>query len=149
MLTQLQITNAKPREKSYKISDGNGLALLIEPNGSRLWRFRFHFDGKEKMLSLGGFPDVTLAMARERRDAARRLLAEGTDPARKREDDKRQAAMFTVPTFSMVADDYIERLKEQGAAESTLLKVGWRVVGDRHGVYGLLHQSEPVPKAQA
>lgn len=125
MLTQLQITAAKPREKSFKLSDGSGLALLIEPSGSRLWRFRYHFDGKEKMLSLGSFPDVTLAKARERRDAARRLLADGTDPARQREADKRAAAMVTANTFGMLAEEYIERLIAQGAAESTVSKNRW------------------------
>jgi hypothetical protein len=125
MLTQLQITNAKPCEKPYKLSDGNGLALLIQPQGGRLWRFRYHFDGREKMLSLGGFPDVTLAQARERRDAARRLLADGIDPARQREEDKRAQASVNANTFGVLSDEYIQRLADQGAAESTLSKNRW------------------------
>src|SRR5947209_2044856 len=58
MLTALVIQNAKPREKSYKLGDGNGLGLLVEPNGSKLWRLRYHFQNKEKMLTLGPDPDV-------------------------------------------------------------------------------------------
>ena len=59
-LTDLEIRRSKPREKSYTLNDGNGLSLLIEPNGSRGWRFRYRFDGKPKMISLGTYPDVTL-----------------------------------------------------------------------------------------
>ena len=57
-LTSLAVQNAKPKEKPYKLSDGNGLHLLVQPNGSKLWRFRYHFAGKENMLALGSFPDV-------------------------------------------------------------------------------------------
>lgn len=71
MLTQTAVQAAKPRDKPYKISDGNGLYLLIETNGSKLWRVRYFFDNKEKMLSLGAFPDVTIAQARAKRDDAR------------------------------------------------------------------------------
>ena len=74
MLTQLAISNAKPKAKPYKLSDGGGLSLLVEKTGSRLWRFRYVFGGKEKMLSFGSFPDVTLAQARAKRDEARRHL---------------------------------------------------------------------------
>jgi hypothetical protein len=64
VLTVFAIENAKPREKSYKLSDGNGLALLVEANGSKLWRFRYRFGGKENMLTFGAFPEVTLAQGR-------------------------------------------------------------------------------------
>ncbi|MDA9414082.1 hypothetical protein XH81_04280 [Bradyrhizobium sp. CCBAU 25360] len=77
MLTQVGVLAAKPRE----LPDGNGLHLLIETNGSKLWRFRYQFHRKEKMLSLGAFPDVTIAQARRKRDDARSVLAGGVDPA--------------------------------------------------------------------
>jgi Arm DNA-binding domain len=63
-LTQLAIKNAKPREKPYKLRDGNGLYLLVSPNGSKLWRLRFRFSDKQNMLSFGAFPEVSLASAR-------------------------------------------------------------------------------------
>jgi hypothetical protein len=88
MLTVLGIEKLKPKEKSYKVSDGNGLYILIEPAGGKLWRIRYKFDGKEKMLSLGSFPEVSLASARTRCDDARKLIAEGKDPSQQRKLDK-------------------------------------------------------------
>lgn len=70
--------------KPCELSDGQGLHLLIEPNGSKLWRFRYQFDRKEKMLSLGTYPEIPLASARSKRDDARRLVAEGTDPSQQK-----------------------------------------------------------------
>lgn len=74
-LTDIKIRQAKPRDKAYKLSDEKGLYLEISPAGGRWWRLKFRFDGKEKRLSLGVYPDVSLASARERRDEARKLLA--------------------------------------------------------------------------
>jgi hypothetical protein len=78
MLTITAVQAAKAHDKAYKLSDGNGLYLLIETNGSKLWRLRYFFDNKEKMLSLGAFPDVTIAQARTKRDDAPRLRQERT-----------------------------------------------------------------------
>ena len=80
MLTNAVISGAKPREKPFKLRDGGGLYLLITPAGKRWWRLRFRVHGKERMLSLGVFPDVKLAEARELRDEARRDLRKGVDP---------------------------------------------------------------------
>ena len=81
MLSDLSIRQAKPRERDYKLSDANHLYLLVRPTGSKLWRFAYRFAGKQKLLALGAYPTVTLAEARERRDAARKLLANGKTPA--------------------------------------------------------------------
>lgn len=75
------IKKAKPREKVYSLGDGNGLSLIVEPKGSKGWRFRYQFNGKSKMISLGIYPVITLNEAREKRDDARRLVANGTDPS--------------------------------------------------------------------
>lgn len=75
------IKKAKPREKVYSLGDGNGLSLIVEPNGSKGGRFRYPFNGKSKMISLGIYPVITLNEAREKRDDARRLVANGTDPS--------------------------------------------------------------------
>ena len=83
-LTDAAIRNAKPADKAIKARDGGGLYLLINPNGSRWWRLDYRFGGKRKTLSMGIYPDVPLAKARERREEARRLLAEGIDPGENR-----------------------------------------------------------------
>jgi Arm DNA-binding domain len=103
MFTLFAIQNAKPRAKPYKLSDGNGLHLLIERTGSKLWRFRYQFDRTEKMLSLGPFPRVSLASARTKRDDARKLLAEGIDPSQQKKLDKIAAATAANNTFGAIA----------------------------------------------
>jgi len=76
---------AAAKEKPFKLSDGGGLHLLVQPNGSKLWRFRYRFAGRENMLTLGAYPTVSLASARQKRDDARRQLADGADPRRQAE----------------------------------------------------------------
>lgn len=79
-LTDAKIRAAKPDEKPYKLADSGNMFLLVHPNGSRYWRLRYRFLGKEKTLALGVYPEVSLSEAREKRDAARKQIAEGTDP---------------------------------------------------------------------
>lgn len=83
-LTDIKVRTAKPTDKQYKLTDGNGMHLLVHPNGSRYWRLQYRFSGKQKMLALGVYPDVSLADARARRDDARKLLANGIDQETKR-----------------------------------------------------------------
>ncbi|MBT0353307.1 integrase arm-type DNA-binding domain-containing protein [Morganella morganii subsp. morganii] len=87
-LTDIKVRTAKPTDKQYKLTDGNGMHLLVHPNGSRYWRLQYRFSGKQKMLALGVYPDVSLADARARRDDARKLLANGIDPGDKKKNDK-------------------------------------------------------------
>lgn len=70
-LTDIKVKTAKPKDKPYKLADGGGMYLLINTNGSKYWRMKYRFAGKEKMLSIGVYPDVTLADAREKRSEAR------------------------------------------------------------------------------
>lgn len=79
-LTELKIKSSKPDSKAYKLADEKGMYLLIQPSGGKLWRLDYRFDSKRKTLALGGYPDVSLAEARDRRDQARKLLAGGSDP---------------------------------------------------------------------
>ena len=74
-LTDVKVKTAKPKEKPYKLADGGGMYLLINANGSKYWRMKYRFAGKEKMLSIGVYPDVSLADAREKRNEARKILA--------------------------------------------------------------------------
>ncbi len=87
-LNDMQIRRAKPEDKPYTLGDGQGLSLLIEPNGSKSWRFRYRYAGKPKMISLGVYPTITLADARSRRDEARKLVAEGKNPSEVRKEQK-------------------------------------------------------------
>ncbi|WP_449632024.1 tyrosine-type recombinase/integrase [Rahnella aceris] len=87
-LTDIKVRTAKPTDKQYKLTDGNGMHLLVHPNGSRYWRLQYRFGGKQKMLALGVYPEVSLADARARRDEARKLLANSIDPGDKKKNDK-------------------------------------------------------------
>lgn len=80
-LKELEVKYAGKRQRPYKLFDGGGLHLLVQPNGSKLWRLKYRFDGKEKLLSFGRYPDVTLAIAREKRRDAKALIEQGLDPA--------------------------------------------------------------------
>ncbi|EDT6763386.1 DUF4102 domain-containing protein [Salmonella enterica subsp. enterica] len=76
-LTDTKVKNARPSEKAVKLTDGFGLYLLVHPNGSKYWQLGYRFDGKQKVFSIGVYPAVSLADARQRRDEAKRLLAQG------------------------------------------------------------------------
>lgn len=80
-LNARQVDSAKPKEKTYKLADGGGLYLEVSTSGSRYWRLKYRFDGKEKRLAFGVYPDVSLAGARIKREEAKKLLAAGIDPS--------------------------------------------------------------------
>jgi len=87
-LTDTEIKRAKAAEKAYSMGDGGGLYLWVKPTCGKLWRWSYRFDGKEKLMSLGKYPDVPLALARERHAEARKLLATGIDPMAQRKAEK-------------------------------------------------------------
>ena len=87
-LSDVSIRNAKPTSKAFKLYDEQGLFIQVTPSGGKWWRFKFRFDGKEKLLSLGIYPEVSLKAARDKRDDARKLLAEGIDPSEQRKASK-------------------------------------------------------------
>jgi len=100
-LTDL-LARAKPREKPYKLADSRGLYLQVEPNGSKLWRLKYRFNGKERRLAFGVYPEVTLSRARERQIEAR-VLSEGIDPGELKKQAKQSAATASANTFEVVA----------------------------------------------
>jgi hypothetical protein len=105
-LTDLQIRNAEPREKPYKRGDGGGLYLLINPDGSKWWQYKYRFGGKEKLLSIGIYPQTKGAEARKKHIAARDLLVQGIDPSASRQETKRrqaEAQQAAADTFELVA----------------------------------------------
>jgi hypothetical protein len=109
-LTDVQVRQARPREKVYKLRDERGLLLLVRPTGAKWWRLRYEFQGKENMLSLGVYPDVSLSMARDRRDATGRLIADGMDPSKERQAEKEALKLAKSATFEKVARHYLAAL---------------------------------------
>lgn len=124
MLTPSAVANAKPQAKPYKLADERGMYLLVRPNGSRWWRLKYRRPDthKENSLSLGTFPDVSLRKARERRDEARKLLADGIDPSGQRKDDAAQAAA----TFGAIAAEWLEK-QHSSLAAVTYAKAEWQL----------------------
>ncbi|EMZ7257304.1 tyrosine-type recombinase/integrase [Salmonella enterica] len=108
-LTIRQIDTQKPRDKAFKLSDGGGLYLLINPNGSRYWRLKYRFAGKEKLLAIGVYPDITLAQARSRREEAKKLLGEGKDPTQERKLDKLSREIEVESSFEAIAREWYKR----------------------------------------
>ncbi len=105
-LTDTAIRNAKPALKPRKLSDGAGMYLLITPSGGKLWRIKYRIGGREKLLALGSYPQVTLKEARERRDATRRLLANQVDPSEHRKAVKATETEQTENCFEVVAREW-------------------------------------------
>lgn len=105
-LTDSAIRNAKSGAKPVKLSDSGGLFLLVNPNGGKWWRLKYRIDGKEKLLSLGVYPEVSLKVARERRDDARKLLAAGRDPGAHRKAVKAARAAQVAETFEVIAREW-------------------------------------------
>ncbi|MDR3417728.1 MAG: integrase arm-type DNA-binding domain-containing protein [Nevskia sp.] len=107
-LTDTKIRNAKPKEKPYKLMDGLGLFLFVSPNGSKLWRYRFWLHGKEGLYSIGDYPMVSLAQAREARDKARALVKQGVHPVRQRQEVHLRQANEANNTFEAVAREWMD-----------------------------------------
>lgn len=103
-LTDIKVRTVKPLDKPFKLTDGEGMHLLINPNGSKYWRLQYRFGGKQNMLALGVYPTVTLADARKRREIAKKLVSDGIDPAEKKKEDKIEQSGST--TFESVARDW-------------------------------------------
>ncbi|OPY67859.1 MAG: putative prophage CPS-53 integrase [Syntrophorhabdus sp. PtaU1.Bin050] len=104
-LTDTKVLKARSQEKRVTLFDGKGLFLLITPQGSKLWRFKYRYEGKEKLLSLGTYPEVSLSDARQRRDEARKQLAHGVDPGATRRAMK-QAKAEETETFEVIAREW-------------------------------------------
>jgi len=131
-LVPLQISNAKPREKEYKLSDGGGLFLLVTPSGGKLWRLKYRFGGLEKKLALGAFPAISLAEARQRRAEAREQIAKGIDPSAARKEQE-AALLQEQETFEVVAREWHNQFSPQWAArtaEAILLMLARDVFGE-------------------
>ncbi|WP_324072832.1 MAG: integrase arm-type DNA-binding domain-containing protein [Erythrobacter sp.] len=113
-LTDVAIRNAKPRDKPYKVGDTLGLFLLVQPSGGKLWRVKYRIDGKEKKLAIGIYPQVGLAEARRRRDAARELVAAGKDPGREKQREKVRSRIQAETSFDAIAAEFCQKRRRDG-----------------------------------
>lgn len=113
-LSDTAVRNAKPNDKPYKLSDKKGLFLLIHPNGSKYWRMKYRYGGKEKLLALGIYPDVGLREARDRRDEARKLLANGVDPGIVKKQSKASIRESIQNSFEAIAREWFAKHSGSG-----------------------------------
>lgn len=113
-LTDIAIRTAKPRQKAYKLFDMQGLFVLVQPSGGKLWRLKYRFGGVEKKLSLGTYPLVSLRDARKKRDDARDLLADGKDPSFEKQREKLRAHTLAENTFTSIANEYCSKRRRDG-----------------------------------
>lgn len=119
------VRNLKPRETPYKVSDFDGLFVLVKPTGARLWRFKYRIGGKEKLLSIGPYPETSLAEARARRDAARSMVAKGEDPGEAKQAQKRKDQVQDSLAFAAQSREYLNKVRREGRADMTLRKLEW------------------------
>lgn len=134
-LTDTAIRNAKPKEKPYKVADSQGLYLLVNPRGSKLWRVKYRMNGAERKLALGAYPEITLAEARAARDAARRQLAHSVDPNVAKRQARIEASMRAGNSFASVAEELIAKREQEGVSPRTLEKYSWllKLLGPEFG----------------
>jgi integrase len=124
-LTHVAIKNAKPRDKDYKLSDAQGLYLLVSKKGQRYWRLNYRFGGKQKTLALGVYPDISLADARRKCAEAREAIAEGRDPGHERKIEKLTRGISAGNTFRAIAEELIVKMEREGRAQVTIDKTKW------------------------
>jgi integrase len=119
MLSDMKCRTVRPGSRLQKLSDGGGLQLWVPPTGSRLWRLAYRFGGKQKLLTLGVYPAVSLADARQAREDAKRLLTAGVDPS---QDKKERKAGGADRTFRAIAGEFVARLEKEGRADATITR---------------------------
>lgn len=136
-LTATEVKQAKPKEKAYKLADGAGLFLLVNPKGAKYWRYKYRYAGKEKMLALGVYPEVSLKLAREKHQDARQRLSKGIDPSELRKVEKLTRHIATADSFEAVALEWFNQLMPEKSksyhdrTERILRKDLFPVLGNR------------------
>ncbi len=119
-LKDTQIKNAKPKGKTYKLTDGHGLHMEIKPSGSKLWRLRYRLHGKENIYAIGKYPAISLAKAREMREDAKDLIRQGINPSQHRKQEKTKRVHQSKNTFKAVANEWLERNVEKWSEKTYL-----------------------------
>ena len=144
-LNHIQITNAKPRDKAYKLADSDGLYLFIQPNGTKLWRMNYRHLGRQKTLYFGAWPEVGIAAARQLRDNAREQIAAGLDPAAEKRIDTLARKVAADNTFKTIAEEWVAKNEREGRAPITLDKIRW-LLGMAYPMIGTLPISKITPQ---
>jgi integrase len=144
-LTDSAVRNAKSdRSRTIKLSDGGGLQLWVQPSGGKLWNLAYRFAGKQRKLAIGPYPAFGLRDARDRREAAKRLLVSGTDPNQQKRVEKLASLEMRANTFKLVGAELLEKKRKDGRAPQTLSKFAW-LLGMTHPSLGARPISEIGP----
>ena len=114
-LTDTAIKSTKPKDTPYKLSDGGGMYLLVKPNGGKYWHLAYRFNNKQKLLSLGVYPEVSLKDARKKREDAKKLLAQNIDPSEAKKEEKRLSILQAANTFEIVANEWLSKRTNLGS----------------------------------
>lgn len=122
-LTHIQISNAKPKEKAYKLADADALYLVVRPSGAKVWRMNYRYLDRQKTLYFGSWPDVGIASARELRDEARKKLVAGLDPAAEKKVARITQKIAQDNTFKAIAEEWLVKIEREERAPVTLRKV--------------------------
>jgi hypothetical protein len=124
-LNDLKLRRLKPGQDPLRQSDGGGLFIEVRPNGSKLLRLAYRFEGKQKLLALGSYPETSLARARDKRQDARVLLQNGRDPAAEAQAAKEARRALAEDTFAALAEEVLEKQEREGKSGATLNKKRW------------------------
>ncbi|MCW3845967.1 tyrosine-type recombinase/integrase [Sphingomonas sp. LB-2] len=124
-LKDQEIRALRPQDRIYKRTDERGLYIEVRPNGSKLWRFKYSYLGKDKRIAFGSYPEVGLAEARRKRDEARQKVRDGVDPVTERKREKLVAMYNAANSFEEVAKEYIDKMVREGRADTTTTKANW------------------------
>lgn len=135
-LTDLEIRSAKPSGRLVKLSDGGGLQLWIMPDGAKRWRLAYRFDRSQKLLAIGVYPATGLREAREAREEAKRLLADGKDPSIAKKLAKAAKVSASANTFDAIARELLDKKRREAKAEGTLAQLEWRLSLARPAIGG-------------
>jgi integrase len=124
-LSNVEISQAKPRDKDYKLKDSGGLYLLVRPNGSKAWKHKIRVNGREQKLTYGTYPMVSLKEARLKRDETKLAMSRGEDPVQQRREEKLAAQFRNANRFADVAQEFIAKREAEGLAPATIKKSRW------------------------
>ena len=144
LLNDLKIKNARPRSKQYKLTDGDGLCVVIRPNGTKLWHFRFRLNDKENVYSIGSYPEISLSEAREERFRLRKLVKTGIDPNLKKKESKIEAIAKEENSFASVATEWYSRHNTRWAVKHSK-KINTWLKNDILPIIGHIQMNEVKP----
>lgn len=126
-LSDAKLRSLKPKDRPYKVTDGDGLYAQVATSGSILWRWKYRFEGREKLLSLGRYPEVGLAAARGKRNDALGVLAAGRDPSEEKQRLERERVAASAVTFEVIVEELIEKKQREGKASATIAGMRKRI----------------------